>query len=161
MYACRDRDMSPLWGHSSVYVTLFSWKFDPHSPPRNANNVEPYTFVALFSGKADTPPPPLHHLLRYVTLEWPLFACNRKSICAYFFQAFCDNGKRWHIAYRVGVNISERKSGTERTKKRKKAVVSICPPPGDFIPGPTRPRLSRSLQAKHNIYKQIHGTIKW
>ena len=40
------------------YVTLFSWKFDPHLPPRNANNVEPYTFVTLFSGESDTPPPP-------------------------------------------------------------------------------------------------------
>ena len=38
--------------------TLFSWKFDPHPPPRNANNVEPYIFVRLFSVKADTPPPP-------------------------------------------------------------------------------------------------------
>ena len=28
-----------------------------HPPPRNANNVEPYTFVTLFSGKADTPTP--------------------------------------------------------------------------------------------------------
>ena len=48
-----------LWGHSRIcYVTLFSWKFDPHPPPRTANNVEPYTFVTLFSGKADTPPTP-------------------------------------------------------------------------------------------------------
>ncbi len=46
---------------------LFSWKFDPHPLPRNANNVAPYTFVMLFSGKGDTPQP----LLRYVTLEWP------------------------------------------------------------------------------------------
>ena len=33
-------------------------KLDPHPPPRNANNVEPYTFVTLFSGKFDTHPPP-------------------------------------------------------------------------------------------------------
>ena len=32
-------------------------EFDPHSPPRNANNVELYTFGTLFSGKADTPHP--------------------------------------------------------------------------------------------------------
>ena len=50
------------------YVTLLSWKLDPHPLPRNANNIEPYTFVTLFSGKSDPPPP---HL-RYVTLEWPL-----------------------------------------------------------------------------------------
>ena len=37
-------------------------------PPRNANNIEHYTFVTLFSRKSDTP----HPHLRYVTLEWPL-----------------------------------------------------------------------------------------
>ena len=47
----------------------FFWKLDPHPPLHNANNVEPYTFATLFSGKFDTPP---HHHLRYVTLEWPL-----------------------------------------------------------------------------------------
>ena len=47
--------------------TLFFWKFDPHPPPRNANNVEPYIFVTLFSVKAHP-----HPQLRYVTLEWPL-----------------------------------------------------------------------------------------
>ena len=41
---------------------------DPHPPPRNANNIEHYTFVTLFPGKSDTP----HPHLRYVTLEWPL-----------------------------------------------------------------------------------------
>ena len=35
----------------------FSCKIDPHPPPRNANNVELYTFVTLFSWKADTPTP--------------------------------------------------------------------------------------------------------
>ena len=30
----------------------------PHPPPLNANKVEPYTFVMLFSGKADTCPTP-------------------------------------------------------------------------------------------------------
>ena len=50
-------------GAIPVLRSAFSWKFDPHLPPRNANNVESYTFVT-------TPPP--HPLLRYVTLEWPL-----------------------------------------------------------------------------------------
>ena len=36
---------------------LFSREFDAHPLPRNANNVEPYTFVMLFSGKAVTPTP--------------------------------------------------------------------------------------------------------
>ena len=40
--------------------------------PRNATNVEPYTFVTFFSRKADTPYLPW----RYVTLEWPLHFCE-------------------------------------------------------------------------------------
>ena len=55
-------------GPFKCYVTLFFWKLDPHPPPRNANNIEHYTFVTLFSRKSDTP----HPHLRYVTLEWPL-----------------------------------------------------------------------------------------
>ena len=57
-------------GPFKCYVTLFFWKLDPHPPPRNANNIEQYTFVTLFSRKGDTP----HPHLRYVTLEWPLYA---------------------------------------------------------------------------------------
>ena len=39
-----------LRGNSSEhFVTLFPGKFHPHSPPRSANNVGPYTFVMLFS----------------------------------------------------------------------------------------------------------------
>ena len=37
-------------GPFKCYVPLFSWKFEP--PPRNANNVEPFTFVTLFSGES-------------------------------------------------------------------------------------------------------------
>ena len=56
-------------GPFKCYITLFSWTFDPHPPPRNANNVDPYTFVRFFPGNL-TPPP--HPPLCYVTLEWPL-----------------------------------------------------------------------------------------
>ena len=45
-------------GPFKCYVMLFSWKLDPHPPPRNANNIEHYTFVTLFSRKSDTPTPP-------------------------------------------------------------------------------------------------------
>ena len=55
-------------GPFKCYVTLFFLKLDPHPPPRNANNIEHYTFVTLFSRKSDTP----HPHLRYVTLGWPL-----------------------------------------------------------------------------------------
>ena len=57
-----------VWGPFKCYVTLFFCKLDPHPPPRNANNIEHYIFVTLFSGKSDTP----HPHLRYVTLEWSL-----------------------------------------------------------------------------------------
>ena len=43
-------------GHSSV---TFPGNCTPTHPPlRNANNVEPYTFVTLFSGRSNTPHPP-------------------------------------------------------------------------------------------------------
>ena len=45
--------------------TLQLYIVDTHPPPLL---IMLYTFVTLFSGKADTLPPPL----RYVTLEWPL-----------------------------------------------------------------------------------------
>ena len=35
-------------GLFNCYVTLFSRKLDPNPPPRNANNVEYFTFVTLF-----------------------------------------------------------------------------------------------------------------
>ena len=57
-------------GPFKCYVTLFFWKLDPHLPPRNANNIEYYTFVTLFSQKIRHP----HPHLRYVTLEWPLYS---------------------------------------------------------------------------------------
>ena len=45
-------------GSFTCYVTLFFWIFDTHPPARNANNVDPYIFVTLFSRKSDTLPPP-------------------------------------------------------------------------------------------------------
>ena len=41
-----------------VLRSAFFWKFDTHPSLRNANNVEPYIFGMLFSGKSDTLPPP-------------------------------------------------------------------------------------------------------
>ena len=48
---------STFMGAFKCYVTLFFWKLDPHPPPRNANNIEHYTFVTLLSRKSDTPTP--------------------------------------------------------------------------------------------------------
>ena len=46
-----------LYGAIQVLRNAFLWRFDPHPPPRNANNVELYTFVMLFSVVVDTPTP--------------------------------------------------------------------------------------------------------
>ena len=46
-----------ILGAIQVLRNAFFWKLDPHPPPRNANNIEPYTYVTLFSGKCDTPLP--------------------------------------------------------------------------------------------------------
>ena len=90
-----------------VFRNAFLWKLDPHPPPRNANNIEPYTFVTLFSVKSDTPPP--HPHLRYVTLEGPLtlllaytHTFTYTHICAqicykrHFFR-WSANKKIWHL----------------------------------------------------------------
>ena len=58
-----------MLGAIQVLRNAFFLKIGPPPTPRNANNVEPYTFITLFSGKFHTPP---HLQLRYVTLEWPL-----------------------------------------------------------------------------------------
>ena len=34
-------------GPFKCYLTLFSWKLDPDPPPRNANNIEHYTFGGI------------------------------------------------------------------------------------------------------------------
>ena len=65
---CELQVLGLLGGPFKCYVTLFFGKLDPHPPPRNANNIEHYTFVTLFPEKL----PPRHPHRLYVTLEWPL-----------------------------------------------------------------------------------------
>ena len=45
-------------GAIQVLRNVFFREIGPPPTPRNANNVGIYTFVTLFSGKVDTPPPP-------------------------------------------------------------------------------------------------------
>ena len=54
------------WMQIKVLRNVFFWKLDRHPPPRNANNIEPYTFATFFPENV-TPPPP--HL-RYAPLPW-------------------------------------------------------------------------------------------
>ena len=42
------------YGAIQVLRNFFSWKFDTPPPPRNANNVEPNTFVTLCSRKSES-----------------------------------------------------------------------------------------------------------
>ena len=67
-----QNDSKLTLGPFKCYVTFFSWEFDPHPPPRNANNTGPYTFVTVFFQESWH----LHSPLRYVTLEWPLCSKN-------------------------------------------------------------------------------------
>ena len=46
-----------LYGAIQVFRNAFSQWIYPQPPPRNANNVEPHTFVTFFSGIDDTPTP--------------------------------------------------------------------------------------------------------
>ena len=69
----------PRKGPFKCYVILFFWKLDPDIPPRNANNIEPYTFVTLVPVKIDTP----HPHLRYVALEWPEAVVNKSRAFRY------------------------------------------------------------------------------
>ena len=58
---------------------FFFWKLDPHPSPRNANNIEPYTCVMLFSRKSAPPPPPHKHL------KGPICANFSRVLVFYFF----------------------------------------------------------------------------
>ena len=74
----------------------------------------------------------------------------------------CDAKVHLIINYKsIGINISERKSGTERTKKRE----FIFFPSQGGATGTIVHRLNATRtksQKKHTqFYKQIHGTIKW
>ena len=44
-------------GAIQVLRNTFFCKLDTHQYPRNVNNVEPYFFITLFSGRSDTPIP--------------------------------------------------------------------------------------------------------
>ena len=62
-YVTKPEIYNILKGAIQVLRNAFFWKLkfisrlDPHPPPRNANNIEPYTCVTLFSGKFETPHP--------------------------------------------------------------------------------------------------------
>ena len=64
-------------GSVKCYITFLPWEFGRHPPPRNANNVEPYTFVMLFPGKADTPP--LRRKLSFLQTSFMLHVINRDT----------------------------------------------------------------------------------
>ena len=54
-FLSRYNAMSCSIGAIQVLRNAFFLKLDPHPTPRNANNIEPYTFVTLFSRKLNTP----------------------------------------------------------------------------------------------------------
>ena len=54
-FLSRYNAMSCSIGAIQVLRNAFFLKLDPHPTPRNANNIEPYTFVTLFPRKLNTP----------------------------------------------------------------------------------------------------------
>ena len=60
------------------------------------------------------------------------------------------------INFPIGVNLSERKSGTERTKKRKKRELVFSLPPGGGAPPGGKEQAKQTT-----FYKNIHDPIKW
>ena len=52
-------------GSILVLCDAFSWKFDPHPPPRHTNNIGLSTFVTLFFPRKLTPP--LQHKLQGIS----------------------------------------------------------------------------------------------
>ena len=56
-------------GGIQVLRNAFSWKFDMHPPPRNANKVEQYTFILPLL----TPPPPPPIALHLNGLFWQIY----------------------------------------------------------------------------------------
>ena len=73
-------------------------------------------------------------LLPNYRVKYYYYNCTVVQGIACTWSASLDIGLIWALVkhyYHLGVNISERKSGTERTKKRKKTGVSIFfSPPG-------------------------------
>ena len=52
------RDSNPIQVSIDIVEIRYRTRTNnPHPPPSNANNIQPYTFVTLFSRKAYTPTP--------------------------------------------------------------------------------------------------------
>ena len=66
------------FGAIQVLRNAIFLEIGPPPTPRNANNIENYTFVTLFP--ENQTPPPRHPHLRYITLEWPLLPSNSNSL---------------------------------------------------------------------------------
>ena len=60
------------WMQIKVLRNVFFWKLDRHPPPRNANNIEPYTFATFFPENV-TPPPTPSALRTPALAKWSFF----------------------------------------------------------------------------------------
>ena len=70
------------------------------------------------------------------------------------------NGSKVRRMQYIGVNISERKSGTERKKKRKKRELVFLPPPGSAT-GTLVHRLNATRTKSTGKTHQILQTDTW
>ena len=58
-----SRDSNPIQVSTDIVEIRYRTRTNnpTHPLPSNANNIQPYTFVTLFSGKASTPTPTALH----------------------------------------------------------------------------------------------------
>ena len=93
--------ISPIEGPFKCYATLLFWKVETHPLPRNANNLELYTFATLFSWNVAPPFHPTALCNTWMTPNIPQLVVFKKSIShawTHFYRpTHCTTHRLGHI----------------------------------------------------------------